>query len=317
MDDDTLPMPGYEAVTDVLEWLSPYVRQCGNAPRGLWKIENRKLLDYLLVYIRKGEGWFTIGSNSYEALPGDLFWIPPNTLHSMESHSPVMICPYIHFDLIYRYPHSHWEFSVPSGTRDLSLYGNLKHPDIPESSFSPLSGRYRIYNHKPVGLLIDRICREAAIAHKAHTISISGLLMQIFGELFKGIEEPSVSNRDRYAPVMESAAAYIQQNIQNNLSVEELAENSSLSIAYFRRLFNMHFGISPARYIRQMRIARSRDLMTYTDYNLGEISIRCGYSDVHSLSKAFRQVVGLSPREYRKFGKNLIDTDGREKSYPG
>ena len=227
-----------------------------------------------------------------------------------------MTCPYIHFDLIYRYPHSHWEFSIPSETTDLSDYKILKHSDIPESPLSSFSGRYRIYNYKQVGRLIDLICREAAIAHKAHTITISGLLTQICGELLKGVEGPSTINADRYSPVLESAALYIQKNIQNHLLVEELAENSSLSIAYFRKLFKIHFGISPVRYIRQMRIAQSRDLMTYTDYNLTEISIRCGYSDVHSFSKAFKQIEGISPRDYRNFGKSIIDTNGRKKSYP-
>ena len=80
-------IPGYEKGIDLLSWLKPYLRQCGNAVRGKWKLEDRKLLDYLLVFIEKGEGIFCIDGIKYQANENDLFWIPPNTIHYMEGTS--------------------------------------------------------------------------------------------------------------------------------------------------------------------------------------------------------------------------------------
>jgi AraC-like DNA-binding protein len=310
-------MPGYEDVTPCLEWLRPYVRQCGNSPRGRWKMETRQLLDYLLVYIEKGEGLFTIGSDGYSASAGDLFWIPPDTEHSMEGTGGLMVCPYVHFDLIYRNPESHWEFSIPSGFCDLTDYAPMAHPPIPESPFSSLKGRYRLYNHRQIGSYIDRICRETAVAHGGHTLGISGLMMQIFSEIVRAVGRTGGPEYDRYAAVLEGTVSFIQKNLSEELRVDDLAANANLSEAYFRRLFNSRYGLSPGRYIRQMRIARARDLMTYTEHSLSEISLLCGFSDVHSLSKAYKKVTGISPREHRKFGKNLVYTSGRERSYPG
>jgi AraC-like DNA-binding protein len=312
-----LSMPGYEDLTPCLEWLSPYVRQCGNSPRGNWKMEKRKLLDYLLVYIEKGSGHFTIGSNGYDAAAGDLFWIPPDKMHSMEGTGGVMICPYIHFDLIYRYPESHWEFSIPSGLSDLDDFAPMAHPQIPNSPFSSLSGRYRLYNHRQIGTLMNTVCREAAVAHRAHTLALSSSMMQICTEILRGLEGNNKAENERYAPVMEAAASFIQNNMAEELRVHDLAENANLSEAYFRRLFAAQYGLSPGRYIRQLRIARVKDLMTYTESSLSEISLLCGFADVHSLSKAFKKTEGISPREHRKFGRNLVFTSGREKAYPG
>lgn len=312
-----LSMPGYESITPCLEWLSPYVRQCGNSPRGNWKMDKRKLLDYLLVYIEKGSGRFTIGSDGYDASTGDLFWIPPDTSHSMEGTGTLMVCPYIHFDLIYRYPESHWEFSIPSGFCNLDDFAPMAHPKIPESPFYQLSGRYQFYNHKKIGTLINTVCQEAAVAHGAHTMALSGLMLLICSEIIRGLEGNKKVENERYAAVLESAALFIQNNMAEELTVRDLAENADLSEAYFRRLFAAQYGLSPGRYIRQLRIARAKDLMTYTENSLSEISILCGYSDVHSLSKSFKKTEGISPREHRKFGRNLVFTSGREKAYPG
>lgn len=280
-------------------------------------MENRKLLDFLLVYIEKGEGRFTIGSNGYEATPGDIFWIPPDTEHSMEGTGDLMICPYIHFDLIYRYPESHWEFTIPSGLCDLENFAPLAHPGIPESPLSQLSGRYRLYNHKQIGNMIHTVCREAAIAHSAHTLTLSGQIMLICAEILRALNSEKQRENERYAPVMEAAALFIRNNLSENLKVKDLSDMADLSEAYFRRLFAAQFGLSPGFYIRQLRIARAKDLMTYTEDSLSEISQLCGFADVHSLSKAFKKTEGISPREYRKFGTSLVLTSGRIKSYPG
>ncbi len=132
---------------NMLFWINPYVRQSGNAVRGKWKLEERKLLDYLLVYIEKGEGLFRIDGKEYQATEKDLFWIPPDTIHYLEGISDIMVCPFIHFDLIYRYPGSHWEFTIPGGKIDLSEYHSLMHPSIPKSPLSALKGKYNLYNN--------------------------------------------------------------------------------------------------------------------------------------------------------------------------
>ncbi|MDC7240161.1 MAG: AraC family ligand binding domain-containing protein, partial [Spirochaetales bacterium] len=219
-------MPGFEDLTPMVSWLSPYVRQCGNAPRGRWKMDSRRLLDYLLVYIEKGEGFFRIGSEGYRVKPGDLFWIPPGTVHYMEGTGDTMVCPYVHFDLIYRYPESHWEFSIPSGMTDLSDFAGLAHPTLPDSEFSALSGRISIRNHHRIGEKINGICRESALAPRGHTLSLSGMMMELLAEILKdsGREEST----DRYAPVMEASAAYIRSNLETALPVAELAEMHNL-----------------------------------------------------------------------------------------
>ncbi len=86
----------------ILSLLKPYVRQTGNNFRDSWFLRERKILDYLLVYIN-GYGEFTIDNKVFPILGSEeLFLIPPNTLHEMKGgeKSP-MHCIYIHFDMVY------------------------------------------------------------------------------------------------------------------------------------------------------------------------------------------------------------------------
>ncbi|HOX08472.1 MAG TPA: AraC family ligand binding domain-containing protein, partial [Planctomycetota bacterium] len=66
---------------ELLMTLRPYVRHSGDHRRPAWRIRSRKLLDFLLVYIADGTGRFIIDGVEYDARPGDLFWIPPDTAH--------------------------------------------------------------------------------------------------------------------------------------------------------------------------------------------------------------------------------------------
>ena len=74
----------------ILDWIRPYVRQCGDQRRPPWKLEDRCLLDFLLVYIAEGTGLFVIDGVRYDVAPGELYWIPPRTVHHMEGYPPSM-----------------------------------------------------------------------------------------------------------------------------------------------------------------------------------------------------------------------------------
>jgi len=294
-------IPGYEERTDIFLWLKPYVRQCGNAPRPRWKIEARKLLDYLAVYIEKGYGRFIIDGTEYKAEEKDLFWIPPGITHSMEGLSSSMICPFVHFDLIYRYPESHWEFTVPGGMTALRDFQPLIHPPVPESPVTKLKGKYRLYNSKKVGTLINRICLAAAEARPGRTMIMSGITLELIAEILRGTDsgiEPDFS----HLPRLEDAAGFLKRNIASDITVKETAERFGFSESHFRKLFRIVYGIPPGEYLRTARLNHAKELMAYSSLILSDIAPRCGFETVHSFSKAFKKKEGISPRMYRRFG---------------
>jgi AraC-like DNA-binding protein len=308
--------PGLAPGIDLLAALHPYVRHCGDPRRPAWQLGFRRLLDYLLVYIAEGRGEFIVGETSYQAQPGDLFWIPPDTPHSMEGYAPSMVCPYVHFDLIYRPGKSHWDFSIPVGMLEFGELQPLLHPPVDVPALRALCGRIRAHNNERVGELIREICREAARAHPYAQLRMSGLMLEIVAELLRGQSGAATEAGSAHLPQLEEAADYLRQHCQEDVSVEDAAELAGLSPSRFRELFSRHFGRPPREYLRHARIMRAKQLMVGSDLTLSQIAGRVGFSTVHSFSRAFKEAEGIAPSEYRRCGGEVYTrVEGRATPY--
>lgn len=309
------PIPGMAPGHELLRLLRPYVRHCGDSHRKAWSISARRLLDYLLVYIAEGRGRFVVGNKEYDACEGDLFWIPPDLCHAMEGFPPAMHCPYIHFDLVYRADHSHWDFSIPEGMTELPPeFAPLLHPPFKHKLIESLAGRIRSHTNRRVGQLMQDVCMEAARAQPFAGIKMSGLMMEIVGEILRG-QEQLPSEYLTHIPLLEKTADRMIRECTNPPTLHDLASHCQLSISHFRHLFGKHFGCSPRTYIRRARLQKAKELMVSTSMTLSEISSQLGFETVHSLSRAFSDEEGVSPSEYRRCASVTTRVEGRKTPY--
>jgi AraC family transcriptional regulator len=94
---------------------------------------------------------------------------------------------------------------------------------------------------------------------------------------------------------------YINQNLQQELTVQALAERAQLSMSVFAHSFKQIMGISPYQFIITQRLARSIELLLDRDTNLpiSKISQMCGFSSSSAFTTRFRQKYGISPTKYR------------------
>lgn len=294
----------------LLAHISPYVRHCGHEKRNPWRIESRKLLDYLLVYIASGKGLFEVAGVARETNPGDLFWIPPNTPHTMEGYTASMELAYVHFDLVYRPEKSHWDFSIPSGMLDLTEVRKLMHGPVHDPRLSRLCGYLSGYTNERVGRLLKEVCAEAVRAQPYGSLRMSGLMLEVIAEILRG-QDGLVSNNAAHIPVLERAAHHLQERCHETLSLDALARQYGLSPSHFRQLFHKHFGCSPRTYVRKARIAKACRLMMGSSLTLSQIATDVGFESVHSFSKAFHAEEGITPSEYRQAGQPYTRVSGR------
>jgi AraC-like DNA-binding protein len=84
------------------------------------------------------------------------------------------------------------------------------------------------------------------------------------------------------------------------LDVEALASSVHLSRAHFIRSFKETFGETPHRYLQRRRIERAMWKLRETDEDVTGISIDVGFSSLGTFSRTFREIVGVSPSEYRE-----------------
>lgn len=86
----------------------------------------------------------------------------------------------------------------------------------------------------------------------------------------------------------------------NDITVQQVAEKVNLDRSYFSTLFKAEMGISPQKYLMNLRLEKAAELLTIYGESSTMAGISVGYPDLYHFSKIFKQHFGYSPREYRK-----------------
>ena len=94
--------------------------------------------------------------------------------------------------------------------------------------------------------------------------------------------------------------AFVSKRYADDIGVPEMAEQALLSVSQLQREFSKHFGITPVRYLREVRIGVARHMLERSDLPASQIATACGFYDQSHLTRHFRKSTGLTPLKYRK-----------------
>ncbi|MBI2381978.1 MAG: AraC family transcriptional regulator [Gammaproteobacteria bacterium] len=97
---------------------------------------------------------------------------------------------------------------------------------------------------------------------------------------------------------------FIQTHFQDHLRVEELAKMASLSLTQFDRRMKRIFGISALQFIIKTRIDAVSHALAHSDQPIADIAQEAGFCDQSALSRQFKLVTGLNPRQYRQLTRS-------------
>ena len=92
---------------------------------------------------------------------------------------------------------------------------------------------------------------------------------------------------------------YIDEHLDQPLSVSELAQRAGLSHYHFIRLFRRHFFVTPHQYLMRKRLEKARELLADSTMSITDICFAVGFESVGSFSTLFHRDVGWSPSIYR------------------
>jgi AraC-like DNA-binding protein len=122
----------------------------------------------------------------------------------------------------------------------------------------------------------------------------SAILYEIFAECYR---QNYVS--DLQSSKIRNSVEYLMGNYKkSDLTIKEIADKSFMSEVYFRRLFKKEYGVSPQKYIVDLRIQNAVGLIFSGYYSLKEIAYMSGYNDYKYFSVEFKKKIGVSPSEY-------------------
>lgn len=102
--------------------------------------------------------------------------------------------------------------------------------------------------------------------------------------------------RDFY---IKEALSFIEQNFQNNISVEDIAASCGLNRSYFGKIFHENMGKSPQEFLISYRMSKAAELLKLTKFSVADIGNAVGYPNQLHFSRAFKNVYGVSPRQWR------------------
>ncbi|WPK12536.1 helix-turn-helix domain-containing protein [Lysinibacillus louembei] len=128
------------------------------------------------------------------------------------------------------------------------------------------------------------------------------LVAQIFQELATG--KAIVHEVD----LAESAKIYIEKNINQQITVQKLADFLNISTRHLLRIFKERYGEGPQNYLQQYRLMLAQKYLQGTSLSIKEISLAIGYEDEYYFSRMFKKQLHITPSEYRlKYPVNMSD----------
>ncbi len=104
----------------------------------------------------------------------------------------------------------------------------------------------------------------------------------------------------REMSVTERLDAFINENLNEGLGVENLCEALSVSKARLYTLFEERYGMGVAEYIRLCRVEKAKQMLLETTLPISTVAARCGFPDYNYFTKVFKRYCSVSPRDYRK-----------------
>ena len=100
--------------------------------------------------------------------------------------------------------------------------------------------------------------------------------------------------------IIHQTLVFVSTHVWEDLSVPFVAHQVDMSPSYLTALFQKHLAISPAEYIRRVKLQESKRLIRENKLNFTEIAAELQYSTVHHFSRQFKEKFGITPSEYAK-----------------
>ena len=109
-----------------------------------------------------------------------------------------------------------------------------------------------------------------------------------------------------YFERIQNAIEFIEENLQEKLTITDISSQSYFSAFHFQRLFQAITGFSVQQYIRNRRLSEAASLLATTTQNILEIAINFQYGSQEAFTRAFVQYFGVTPAKYRKGANSIL-----------
>lgn len=125
-------------------------------------------------------------------------------------------------------------------------------------------------------------------------LMLQGMLMELIVEIARLSPVKSNSETD-----FTRIKKFLDENFSRQIDCNILAELSGYSYHRFRHLFKELYGLSPYKYLMQLRLQNAANMLKSTSFSISRISLETGFSDASQFCSLFRKKYGCTPGEFR------------------
>lgn len=127
-----------------------------------------------------------------------------------------------------------------------------------------------------------------------------GHLYLFFDYLIQSTKSASLVSSSKMSDFyIREAISFIEQNFQNNITIEDIASVCGINRSYFGKIFHKSVGKSPQEFLINYRMIKATELLKLTSLSIADIGSAVGYENQLHFSRAFKTVYGVSPRTWR------------------
>lgn len=158
--------------------------------------------------------------------------------------------------------------------------------------------------------IFEKIIRELQVRRK-NFFELSNLYaLELLSLMSRNMSEGS-SNIHLINEQLQRIIEIMNKNFTQKQSIMGYAKMCNMSTCWFINNFKTYTGMTPQQYLTNIRLAKAKELLFSSSFNISEISSIVGYDNPFYFSRIFKKNTGLSPREYKDLkGQSTIITGG-------
>lgn len=150
----------------------------------------------------------------------------------------------------------------------------------------------------------DMEVAKISATNEEHLSALSAPLKIMIGQLYEESNK-QISDTNEH-DIYRKALQYIKEHYTEGITVADVSKHINYSESYFGYAFKKKYKMSVNQYVRELQLAKSKDLLINTSFSVASVASYVGFDDFTYFSALFKKHFGLSPKEYRKQHSTLI-----------
>ena len=240
-----------------------------------YRVSRNSYDSYLIMYIKKGGGYFYSHDAKISLRPGQITLIDCYQPH-IYGASSCLDFYWIHFD-------------GPSASGYVQyLFEHCKFP------FS-LNSLQALEAEQLFSLLLNGFSQG-----NLPELKLAKYITDLLALLTDGADSGFTAGAADSARLCQKACAFMQQNVSRPLTLKDITSQVGLSPYHFIRCFKQQYGMPPHRYLSELRLNSACFYLGTTDKTIREIAFLCGFQSENNFCIAFKKHLRMTPSDYRR-----------------